>query len=262
MQKQELISQCAESKVYAADFCGSPAVLKHRFVKAFRHPTLDQLLRTQRTQREARALARCRKFEVAAPTLFSVDKGECTILMERIIGRTVRDVINEAHAEDLKNQGPANRANSSSNNSVTGMGSPINSVGSDGAVASGGGASTILDAVAKDVLTQVGILIGRLHNGDIIHGDLTTSNFMLRDSDKSVVVIDFGLVSDSSQAESRAVDLYVLERAVVSAHPFLTNASEIILAGYRMAVDGAKGAATIARLEDVRARGRKRSMIG
>lgn len=289
MQKQELISQCAESKVYAADFCGTPAVLKHRFAKTYRHPILDQRLREQRTQREARALTRCRKFEVPAPTLFSVDKTDCTILMERIIGKTVRDVINITHAEEVH---PNNRARSSSlpasprgastaSNTSQGPFTPTHSSEMQRTLSGGGGggvsatpgpgvggvncnipAGPIVEKLARELLTQMGSLIGHLHNGDIIHGDLTTSNFMVRDIDRSVVVIDFGLVKDSTNAEERAVDLYVLERAVISAHPYLSNVPEAILTGYRMSVDGAKALTTVARLEAVRARGRKRSMVG
>ncbi|ESL06738.1 protein kinase [Trypanosoma rangeli SC58] len=239
-----VLSQCAESKVYECNFYGYRAVCKHRFPKVYRHSTLDQRLREQRTVRESRALVRCRKHGVIAPTVFAVDRERCTIVMERIDGLTVREVFNQEQEK-------------------TAHGKPVNFV------------------LASRLLRGVGEVVGLLHNADIVHGDLTTSNFMCRrqfleeqrltveelaakgpDRD-GIVVIDFGLVMDKNSAEERAVDLYVLERAVKSSHPFLEHASTaLVLEGYRRTVDAHKGAATIARLEAVRARGRKRSMIG
>lgn len=66
---------------------------------------------------------------------------------------------------------------------------------------------------------KIGKSIGRIHNSNIIHGDLTTSNLMLRLPSLSLVVVDFGLSYISSMAEDKAVDLYVLERAFLSTHP-------------------------------------------
>lgn len=63
--------------------------------------------------------------------------------------------------------------------------------------------------------------MGRLHDCDIVHGDLTTSNIMLRDENNSYnpILIDFGLGMLKPTVEDKAVDLYVLERAFVSSHP-------------------------------------------
>jgi TP53 regulating kinase-like protein len=75
-----------------------------------------------------------------------------------------------------------------------------------------------------------------------------------------VVLIDFGLAGQSSSEEDRAVDLYVLERAFGSTHPRAEKFFEEVLEGYKVAYKGA--GVTLRRLEDVRLRGRKRSMIG
>jgi len=63
-----------------------------------------------------------------------------------------------------------------------------------------------------------------MHDAEIVHGDLTTSNLMVKDSADSgaapeVVVIDFGLGMMKPNQEDKAVDLYVLERAFISTHP-------------------------------------------
>lgn len=70
-------------------------------------------------------------------------------------------------------------------------------------------------------------------------------------------------------AEDRAVDLYVLERAFSSTHPVLPGKLpqfEKVLEGYAEITKekGKKGEwdRTEKRLEEVRLRGRKRSMVG
>lgn len=131
-------------------------------------------------------------------------------------------------------------------------------------------------------LKTIGRAVGSLHKTGVIHGDLTTSNLMLRtgkpgtpdgtDADiprmddgrpslaGDIVLIDFGLAGQSIQDEDKAVDLYVLERAFGSSHPRTEQFFEQVLKGY---AEGYKGALTVLkRLEDVRMRGRKRSMIG
>jgi TP53 regulating kinase-like protein len=75
-----------------------------------------------------------------------------------------------------------------------------------------------------------------------------------------IVLIDFGLAVQTVQEEDRAVDLYVLERAFGSTHPREEGMFGELLEGYRVAFKGSKG--TLRRLEDVRMRGRKKSMIG
>ena len=49
-----------------------------------------------------------------------------------------------------------------------------------------------------DIAKLIGQTIGKMHDADVIHGDLTTSNMMLRsmvDGSQQVVLIDFGIVS-------------------------------------------------------------------
>lgn len=124
----------------------------------------------------------------------------------------------------------------------------------------------------RALMRRIGRAVGKLHGAGIIHGDLTTSNMMLRREGSSgsemaegglegeIVLIDFGLATQAVQEEDRAVDLYVLERAFGSTHPREEGHFEEVLEGYREVFKGAKG--TLRRLEDVRMRGRKKSMIG
>jgi len=44
----------------------------------------------------------------------------------------------------------------------------------------------------KDIGAQVGNAVAAMHDGGLIHGDLTTSNILVHHVDKRVVLIDFG----------------------------------------------------------------------
>ena len=58
--------------------------------------------------------------------------------------------------------------------------------------------------------------MGRLHNVQIIHGDLTSSNVMVSKTDNSSVkLIDFGLSQITDNTEEKAVDLYVFEKSLI-----------------------------------------------
>ncbi len=126
----------------------------------------------------------------------------------------------------------------------------------------------------KELVGLMGIVIAKLHNSDIVHGDLTTSNFMVRDDsnisasassvssgERSLVVIDFGLSSVSHKLEDKAVDLYVLERAFLSTHPESELLFTTVLDKY-LETNKATGKQVIEHFEKVRQRGRKRVAFG
>ena len=147
--------------------------------------------------------------------------------------------------------------------------------------------TTPIDVQTLCVARSIGQLVGKMHAAGIIHGDLTTSNIMLKnpplasntlrsisssskneDGDEDdviiplldwtpqLVLIDFGLASSTTttnastrsntsnnkgknnakqqhNAEEKAVDLYVLERAFLSSHPESERLVEELLDGYR-----------------------------
>ncbi|KAL8748931.1 MAG: hypothetical protein Q9199_007986, partial [Rusavskia elegans] len=80
------------------------------------------------------------------------------------------------------------------------------------------------------------------------------------DLDGEIVLIDFGLATQSVHDEDKAVDLYVLERAFGSTHPEIEESFQEVLRAYGESYKGAK--VVLKRSEEVRMRGRKKSMIG
>ncbi|MEI7719191.1 MAG: KEOPS complex kinase/ATPase Bud32 [archaeon] len=66
------------------------------------------------------------------------------------------------------------------------------------------------------VLKKLGTEVAKLHMNDIIHGDLTTSNTILKG--EQVYIIDFGLGFISKRVEDKAVDLHLIKQALEAKH--------------------------------------------
>ena len=99
---------------------------------------------------------------------------------------------------------------------------------------------------------EIGEKIAILHNNDIIHHDLTTSNMILG---KEIYFIDFGLSFFSRKIEDKAVDLHLLKEALESKHSGIwEKCYKAALESYaEKAVDGND---VIKRLKIVEKRGR------
>ncbi|KAF4555714.1 EKC/KEOPS complex subunit bud32-like protein [Elsinoe fawcettii] len=223
-----LISQGAEALLYHTTFLTPhhEIALKYRPPKPYRHPTLDRRLTRQRILAEARILVKCTKEGVAVPRVLALGTEEGWMAISWIAGRTVKEVLRGFKGQEGKEE------------------------------ETGG------------VLKRVGQAVGRLHKVGVVHGDLTSSNMLLREEadageggEEGIVLIDFGLAQTGTADEERAVDLYVLERAFGSTHPELEEIfAKEVLGAYGESYKGARVA--LKRLEDVRMRGRKKSMIG
>ncbi|CAG0892136.1 unnamed protein product [Cyprideis torosa] len=218
--------QGAEARLYRGSFFSRPCIVKERFPKAYRHPELDNLLTKERIKAEVRALTKCREIDVPTPLVYFLDLINSRIVMEDLVGCvTVRDYIYQVEKEAA-------------------------SLSSDEM-------SEVIQCLGR----RIGKVLKKLHENNIIHGDLTTSNMLLRQlpnlKESELVMIDFGLSSTGSATpEDMGVDLYVLERAILSTHPKMEELFQRILESY----DPPK--AVKEKFEEVRARGRKRTMVG
>lgn len=86
----------------------------------------------------------------------------------------------------------------------------------------------------KDVslAKTIGSTVGRLHDMNIIHGDLTTSNMILSKTG-DLKLIDFGLSFISDKIEDRAVDIHLFREAVRSKHfSFEKDIWSLFIEGY------------------------------
>jgi len=119
----------------------------------------------------------------------------------------------------------------------------------------------VMERVRGEVLKYVatpenirlaGEAVGRLHGTGIVHGDLTTSNMIVRGD--QCVLIDFGLASTSSEVESRGVDLHVFFQTLESTTENFEELKEAFVEGYAGVFPGADEA--LAREHEVELRGR------
>ena len=161
----KLINRGAEADVYSTMWDKKKAILKIRKVKSYRNSLLDQKIRKQRTTRESQIISQVKSFGISTPLIYFMDINKCSILMQYIDGKIVRD---------LK--------------------------GND---------------IVK-VCSEIGKIVGTMHKHGIMHGDLTTSNFIL--DKKKLFLIDFGLASRTEKPDDHAVDLRLFKEILNSAH--------------------------------------------
>ncbi|KAJ7671939.1 hypothetical protein B0H17DRAFT_1208865 [Mycena rosella] len=216
-----------QQKVYKAYLTAAPSeppvLLKHRFHKGYRHPTLDaSLTRCLLDSIDFCVIAEPRS-GVNVPGVRMVDAAEGVLGIDWIDGNSGKKRGNGSEDEEPD-----------------------------------------LSIYCTNMASQRSHATHRardrkMHLADVIHGDLTTSNMMLRHpasfkSRRSTLRTEL-LVED------KAVDLYVLERAFSSTHPDSEPLFASVLKAYELRM-GKEWAAIGRRLDDVRLRGRKRSMVG
>ncbi len=73
--------------------------------------------------------------------------------------------------------------------------------------------------LSKRIFMELGKYIGIMHSESIVHGDLTTSNVIVRQSDNKPFIIDFGLAHYSNDIEDQGVDIHLMLRSLESTHP-------------------------------------------
>jgi len=232
-----LLSQGAEAKIYLSDFHGKKCIIKERFSKSYRVKELDEKLTKQRILNEVRNITKLHKIGVNTPYILFVNLFEKKIYMEYI-----------NHSVLLKNI--------------------INKIYSD------------QDSIQKyhklinNIINATAINLAQIHNNNIIHGDLTSSNIMLTYNNSNSIendilfsqefnsfyFIDFGLSYVSQENEDKAVDLYVLRRAIISSNPKSEEIFNQILEKYKIYVNN--GNTIINVLSKVESRGRKKIAFG
>ena len=92
-KKEKILSRNAEAVVYSGRYLDRDVVLKQRIPKKYRHPRLDQNIRNARLMREVKVLILAKKNGVNVPFVFYLDKQDSTIVLEKIHGRLLKDLI-------------------------------------------------------------------------------------------------------------------------------------------------------------------------
>lgn len=116
------------------------------------------------------------------------------------------------------------------------------------------------DRRVAELCGQMGRIAGALHAGGMMHGDLTTSNFVLHAG--RLYAIDFGLSQATVRPEDHAVDLRLIKEILNSAHArVMGRAWRNLLAGYGGVVGAARRARILRLVSDIEGRGRYAAVV-
>lgn len=112
----------------------------------------------------------------------------------------------------------------------------------------------ILHENPLELSKEIGRKLALLHENNIIHADLTTSNMILNDE---IYFIDFGLSFFSDKIEDKACDLHLLRQALESKHFMIyEECFSAVLDGYK---EYPESALVLDRLKKVEKRGRNKN---
>jgi TP53 regulating kinase-like protein len=105
---------------------------------------------------------------------------------------------------------------------------------------------------AKRICAEIGRLAAILHQNGIVHGDLTTSNMIVRDG--KIWLIDFSLGGRNADFEAMGVDMHLLKEAFQSAHSERFELFHTVLDSYSHHFEQA--AKVVDKIRDIEERGR------
>ena len=110
------------------------------------------------------------------------------------------------------------------------------------------------------ICEKIGKIVGTLHKNGIMHGDVTTSNFIFA-SDK-LTILDFGLAQRTDKIEDHAIDLRLFKEVLNSAHVIIVNhAWSSFLRGYGKIVGNSRKEKVISQVSDIEKRGRYANVV-
>lgn len=111
----------------------------------------------------------------------------------------------------------------------------------------------VRDAITPDLCREMGRYAALLHASNIIHGDLTTSNFI---TDKKLVLLDFGLSYYSERTEDMATDIRLIKEVFTSAHIAVKKAFPRFVDGYASVAGKKRTDKILENVKEIEQRGR------
>ncbi|RUM34390.1 MAG: Kae1-associated kinase Bud32 [Archaeoglobus sp.] len=169
-------------------------VEKARKRKRYRINKLDEILRKRRIKNEVRLMSAARRCGVPTPIVLDVE--EDVIVMERIDGIPVREIMSE------------------------------------------------------DICREIGRSLAKMHSVNIVHGDVTPMNMILKD--EMIYFIDFGLAFVDTDIEPKGVDVHVFFEALKAYFGNWVRLKQAFIEGYIEVGDRE----VIKRAEEIAERGR------
>ena len=123
--------------------------------------------------------------------------------------------------------------------------------------------TAVHDLQPKEIVScseYIGRITGLLHKNGVMHGDLTTSNFILSGND--LYVFDFGLAIRTEKLADHAVDLRLVKEILNSAHAkIMEEAWTNLIRGYGSVVGSARLDRTLDLVSEIEGRGRYATVV-
>jgi TP53 regulating kinase-like protein len=156
-------------------------ITKNRIPKSYRLKELDEKIRRKRTEKETKILKKAKLFGINVPNVLHEFTAQNQVTKEYSLHDPYKIIIEYIDGDKLSDK--------------------LNSYPEE-----------------KQFMTMktLGQEVSKLHQNDIIHGDLTTSNTILKED--KVFIIDFGLGFISKRIEDKAVDLHLIKQALEAKH--------------------------------------------
>ena len=108
----------------------------------------------------------------------------------------------------------------------------------------------------ESLALEMGRCTGLLHTNNIIHNDLTTSNF-IKAANNQLVLLDFGLSFLSGRLEDKAVDIRLVKEVFFSSYVSICDlAFPKFLLGYSSVIGQKTMRATLKKVLEIELRGR------
>ena len=115
------------------------------------------------------------------------------------------------------------------------------------------------EVITPQLCSKMGVYAAMLHANNIVHGDLTTSNFI---AGKKIVLLDFGLSYYSERMEDKAVDVRLIKQVLSSAHiSIYEDAYKGFIKGYSVVTGEKKTRKVLENVAEIEQRGRYARVI-
>ncbi len=94
--------------------------------------------------------------------------------------------------------------------------------------------NNVSENIRKSICKEIGYSVAKMHNANIVHGDLTTSNMLVYKivPQPKIYFIDFGLGEKIPDIEVKGVDFHVLIEAFKSAHSEIYYSLNYVIDAY------------------------------
>lgn len=194
VDRDKIITRGAEAEVWKGRWRERDVIIKKRVKKGYRHPRLDRKIRKLRVRKETRLLREARKLGIPVPIIYDVNVDDNYV---------DDDGDGEFEATLVIKYFKGDR---------------------------------MMDCIEEEIdveLKKVGKYIGKLHEGGITHGDLTTSNILFDEKKGTHCFIDFSLGEKDSPIEMMGVDLHLLRESILSVHDDPLHLFEEVITGYK-----------------------------